>query len=321
MKLAVLAAVLMLASACAWAQGAVGKEDVTVETTPEGCQLRRYTVSSPSMQRDIRVVVVLPPGYADSAEQRYPVLYALHGRGAPYDTWSQMSPLRKALRDMPMIVVCFDGDRAGWYVDSTKKKDSQFCAFFFDELMPHVADAYRTSGLQAVTGFSMGGHGAFYYMLTRPEMFTSVSALSAAFMEEGAWGADFEELLGDFEENKEAYRKTFIAERIEQYVTDGVKLPPMMSHCGTEDFLLERNRGFNAFMAEQNKRIRQRLEPQVAGIADQRERARKLDALVAENRLEFLYKESPGTHNWAFWRDASDEVVAFHWSHFKEAMK
>jgi len=294
---------------------------MSVEMTPEGCQLQRFTVPSPSMERDIRVAIVLPPAYEANPEKRFPVLYTLHGRGAPYATYSQMSPLKKALRDKPMIVACFDGDEAGMYIDSTTKPDSQFTTFFFDEFIPYMNEHYRTSGVQGVEGFSMGGYGAFHYMLTKPDAFASVSGMSSAFWKAGPNGRMLTELIGPYEGNEEAYRQLDTFARLEQYVTDGVKLPPMMMHCGTEDFLLEANRDFERFLVEQNKRIRDRLEPQVASIEDQRERGKKLDALMAENRLEFLYMESPGAHNWAFWRDGSDQVVQFHWKHFQRAAK
>ena len=58
---------------------------------------------------------------SDKPDKKYPVLYALHGMGASYAVYSDMSPLRKALRERPMIVASFDCDRAGWYIDSPKK--------------------------------------------------------------------------------------------------------------------------------------------------------------------------------------------------------
>jgi hypothetical protein len=47
-----------------------------------------------------------------------------------------MSPLRKALRQRPMIVASFDGDQLGWYIDSPLKPDSKFTTFFFGEFIP-----------------------------------------------------------------------------------------------------------------------------------------------------------------------------------------
>ena len=88
------------------------------EASGEGCTIDSFSIFSKSMEREIRVVVILPPEYKTNPGKKYPILYTLHGGGAPYDTYSKMSPLRNALKTKPMIVTCFDGDRGSWFVDS-----------------------------------------------------------------------------------------------------------------------------------------------------------------------------------------------------------
>jgi S-formylglutathione hydrolase FrmB len=298
----------------------------TVETMPEGCTRELLTVASPSMKRRIRVAVVLPPDYAKKPDARYPVLYALHGMGAPYTTFTDMSPLRKYLVDHPMILVCFDGDRASCYVDSTEKPESQFTTFFFDELLPYVAENYRTSGRRAVTGFSMGGYGALHYLLVRPELFTSVSSLSGAFTlfmpHADGRPPRHSELLGDYEKNRAAYDKCQVPGRLVKCVADGTHLPPLMLTCGTEDGLVRQNREFVKLLVEQNAVIRRkRVEPKLKGITDRLERRRKSEQLKAEMMIDFTYVETPGGHDWPYWRGASDRIARFHWRHFQRAAK
>ena len=84
--------------------------------TIEGCIIEKLRVFSPSMGREIKAVVVLPPEYTKHSDKKYPVLYAFHGYDAPYTTWSDMSPLRKALATKPILVVSFDADRGSWYL-------------------------------------------------------------------------------------------------------------------------------------------------------------------------------------------------------------
>jgi enterochelin esterase-like enzyme len=86
--------------------------------TAENCVVEKLRVFSPSMGREIKMVLVLPPGYREHPERKYPVLYAFHGYDAPYTTWSDMSPLRQALKEKPMIVASFDADRGSRYLDS-----------------------------------------------------------------------------------------------------------------------------------------------------------------------------------------------------------
>lgn len=301
----------------ATAEAATG--GTAAQVSADGCRVEPFTVPSPAMKREIRALVLLPPAYDAEPARRFPVLYAMHGAGAPYATWSEMSPLRRALAQMPMIVCCFDGDRASMYVDSTVNPQSQFTTFFFDELVPFIESHYRTNGVRGATGFSMGGYGAFHYMLTRPEMFASVSSLSGAFWGDLAAqrGGHMKDLLGDYDQNAEAYRKCDIYGRLKDCVAREVSLPPMLIHCGTEDGLVEENRKFERFLIEQNALIRKRLEPRVSNVADESKRPRALDELMLQEGLRFTYVESPGAHNWPFWRDASLGVAEFHWRSFQ----
>ena len=271
---------------------------VTSETTPEGCVIEKFTVHSPAMDRDIQGLVVLPPEYGAHPEKHYPILYTLHGTGAPYDTFSKMTPLREALRGKPMIVTCFDADNASDYLDSphpqrwSRQPDdpslarSLFTTFFFDEFLPCLDANYRVDpARRMLTGFSMGGFGAFHYLLSKPGQFCSVSSLSGWFPD---WQAPtpweqkrLAALAGPPEENTKRYLATDFRTRIKQQVAAGVKFPPLLLLCGTEDKLLDHSRALAAFLHEQ-------------GIA-----------------CESV--ESPGGHNWPYWQGASAGVIDFHW--------
>ena len=119
-----------------------------------------------------------------------------------------------------MIVACFDGGNASFYLDAPNKEvekevvfkkprknrrnteeevkkalekweeikpivTSLYTAFFFEEFIPAIDSFYRTdSNNRAITGFSMGGFGSMHYMLEKPQMFKSISGLSSAFYTE-----------------------------------------------------------------------------------------------------------------------------------------
>jgi S-formylglutathione hydrolase FrmB len=270
---------------------------IATEVSPEGCAIDKFSVHSPSMGREIKAIVVLPPEYKDHPEKQYPILYTLHGSSAPYDTFSKMIPLREALKDKPMIVTCFDGDSDSMYIDSpvplkagrdpkdTTPVKSLFTTFFLNEFIPAIDKQYRVNPAQRMlTGFSMGGYGAFHYMLTKPGAFVSVSSLSGWFEsdslsdESKKW---LEPLFGPYRENKGFYSTFDVFARIKKEAADGVKFPPLLLRCGTEDDLLEGNRTMHAFLDKQ-------------GIACE-------------------YKESPGKHNWAYWKGVSADVIDFHW--------
>lgn len=263
-----------------------------------GCTVERFTVNSPSMGRDIKVAVILPPGYADNPGKQYPVLYIMHGVAAAYDCFTAMSTLLSGLKDKPMVVAMFDADNSSFYVDATLpqkwsrvKSDtstakSLFTTFFFDEYIPALDKKYRVNPKQRMlTGFSMGGYGAFHYMLTKPEMFCSVSSMSGAFMDLSkpddrikAWT---ERLDGPMADHATEYQAMDTYLQIKAQADKGVKLPPIRLRCGTEDHLLVGNQKMRDYLKSYN--------------------------------IPCEYEESPGAHNWKFWKGAMPDILDFHW--------
>lgn len=198
----------------------------------------RNTLHSEAMDKDVDYAIVIPDSYnsPSNADKTYPVLYALHGYGAPYDTWAVMLPLNNAINsDYPAIIVTFEGETS-FYIDFDGNPSVQFTTFFFDELIPFVETTYRAGGhssLRAVTGFSMGGFGAWHYMLTHPDMFSSVSALSGAF---------------NFNPNGQTETNPY--GRITTAAANQVELPPMYLNCGTSDSLIGDNRNMKQHLTD-----------------------------------------------------------------------
>ena len=225
------------------------------------------------MEKDIPYAIVLPATYETESTKTFPVLYCLHGYGAPYDTWAVMSPLLSAIDgDYPAIIVTFEGSTS-WYIDHPSDPSIQYTRFFFEELVPFVESTYRAGrspSMRGVTGFSMGGFGAWHYMLERPDFFASVSALSGAF-----------DRIPNGEGALNPYGR--ITDRAGTLGT----LPPIYMNCGTADSLLSDNRNMAAH----------------------------LTALGYSNTL---IETSGAGHDWPFWRDTSDELLAWHYASFSE---
>lgn len=295
----------------------------TSETTPEGCVVEKFKVKSPSMGRDIEVAALLPPGYAGGSG-KLPVLYALHGKDAPYLSFTQMNVLRKFLVDHPMLVVVFDADKDSCYIDSRHRPKSLFTTFYFKELVPAINTRYRTDGRMAVTGFSMGGYGAFHYLLEQPALFSSVSAMSGAFElfdekreKADQWRPWLEGLMGPLEQNRAAYEAVLLEPRIEKTVAAGTKLPPLLMLCGTDDFLFASNRRFIDFLQSVNVRELAKHASELEAITDAKERRTRRVAIQKSSLIDFEYRETPGAHDWPYWSQAIAAVAEFHWRHFR----
>jgi S-formylglutathione hydrolase FrmB len=147
------------------------------------------------LKRSVRYCVFLPSGYDASRAQgprgRYPILYFLHGLGDNEQTlfnsggWTLVDDLRAQHKLGDFLIVAPEGRRS-FYVNSADGS-VRYSDFFLQEFMPQIESRYRIragrSG-RAVSGVSMGGYGALRVAFAHPELFSAVSAQSAALITE-----------------------------------------------------------------------------------------------------------------------------------------
>ncbi len=150
-------------------------------------------LNSRILKRVVHYCVYLPSGYDAGAAQhparRYPVLYFLHGLGDNEQTlfnsggWTLLDDLRNQHKMGDFLIVAPEGWRS-FYVNSTDGS-VRYSDFFLQEFMPYVEGKYRIRGGRAgraVSGISMGGYGALRFAFGHPELFSAVSAQSAALI-------------------------------------------------------------------------------------------------------------------------------------------
>lgn len=140
---------------------------------------------SASMKTEVGYNIYLPADYAKNAQQFYPVLYYLHGRGGNESSnMGAFGLFDGAIRDkkiQPFIYVhAMCGSNSG-YVDAV---DGSIMGetVFIKELIPHIESTYRAlpfKGARAVEGFSKGGQGALLYAYKFPELFSSTIGYAA----------------------------------------------------------------------------------------------------------------------------------------------
>jgi len=137
----------------------------------------------------VHYCVLLPSGYdsATAKSTHYPVLYFLHGLGENEQTlfktggWTLVEDLRQHHEIGDFLIVTPEA-KASFYVNSADGK-VRYSDFFLEEFMPYIEAKFRVargSRSRAITGISMGGYGALRFAFAYPEMFSSVSAQSAA---------------------------------------------------------------------------------------------------------------------------------------------
>ena len=164
------------------------------------------TLESRILSQTVHYCVMLPPNYdnatAGSSPRRFPVLYFLHGLGDNEQTlfksggWDLVEDLRQQKQISDFLIVTPEGMRS-FYVNSADGR-VRYGDFFIREFVPYIDSHYsvrRERAARAISGVSMGGYGALRFAFAHPELFSSVSAQSAAlFVEapreaEAAFGA------------------------------------------------------------------------------------------------------------------------------------
>jgi enterochelin esterase family protein len=167
-----------------------------------------------------RVNVYAPPGYEQSGDRRYPVLYLQHGGGEDETGWATqgftdviMDNLIAEGRAVPMLVVIANGNAAaaaparapgatagaagsgpggggGGYTDEAMQL---FATELFENLIPFIEQRYRVSpdpDHRAIAGLSMGGGQAFFTGLRNTDRFGAVGVFSTGLF--GGIGQSFD---------------------------------------------------------------------------------------------------------------------------------
>lgn len=164
---------------------------------PRG-QVQTISYDSKTTGTKRRAVVYTPPGY--SRDQKYPVLYLLHGIGDDEDGWVKKGLANVILDNLvaqkkvvPMIVVMPNGfARPVGQTQPTTDMSTRFAHFMdnvpFEEdllhdLMPTVESRFSVAAdreHRALAGLSMGGGQSLFIGLRHLDVFGSVGAFSAA---------------------------------------------------------------------------------------------------------------------------------------------
>lgn len=140
-------------------------------------------INSQSLAWPLEFTVYLPPCYSNSSQQKYPVLYMLHGQGNNNDQWSRLG-LPDAADELigtgeisPLIIVM--PYEVTWSVGPEKSK---YGDALLEDLFLYIEGTYNTCSTRecrAIGGLSRGGNWAVNLGFAHPELFTAVGSHSA----------------------------------------------------------------------------------------------------------------------------------------------
>ena len=203
-------------------------------------------VESPSMQKNVEVVVAVPEGTGP-----FPVVYLLNGFGGNAHTWEGLIPGIAQVADRErMVFVCPDGADS-WYWDSPLNADVRYETFMSQELIDYVDAHYPTVAdrqARAITGLSMGGHGAMWLAFRHKDRYGAAGSMSGGVDIRpfpGNWS--IASLLGKEEECPDVWEAHAAISQIERLQDGDLAL---IIDCGDEDFFFDVNNQFHQKLLE-----------------------------------------------------------------------
>lgn len=142
------------------------------------------SINSEILKQNWKYKVYLPNGYDEKSDEKYPVLYMLHGFGENSSSILEKSNTKDVLdkimkdKEKKMIVVFVDGFTS-FFIDSDYDKNME--SAIKDELIKEIDKSYKTDAnknSRAIGGISVGGYGAASLSLRNPDLFTKALLIS-----------------------------------------------------------------------------------------------------------------------------------------------
>ncbi|MDD9889629.1 MAG: alpha/beta hydrolase-fold protein [Gammaproteobacteria bacterium] len=140
---------------------------------------------STAVDRMMKFDIVFPSDYWET-ENRYPVLYLLHGYMQNYTVWGRNLAAGFYARNLDDLILVLPDGGNSWFVNYARSEDGQTNNWedhIIEDVINYVDQNFRTEARRegrAISGLSMGGFGAFAMGLRHPEMFISIGSTSGA---------------------------------------------------------------------------------------------------------------------------------------------
>ncbi|PRZ22878.1 alpha/beta hydrolase [Flavobacterium granuli] len=247
-------------------------------------------VFSPSMKKYIKTCVITPDSYK-KGKKKFPVVYLLHGYGGNYATWvKSFKEVAQQADKYGFIVIGVDGNYSSWYFNSPIDPDFKYETYIIDELVPFIDKKYKTIASRegrAISGLSMGGHGALYLSFKHQDVFGAAGSMSGGvdfrpFPEN--W--DIKKRLGSITDFPENWEKNTVVNMLGLAEANNLKL---IIDCGVDDFFIDVNR--------------------------------QLHEKMLASKINHDYIERPGKHNIDYWENALKFQLLFFHDFFNDTVK
>ena len=243
-------------------------------------------VISKTMNKSILNIVITPEHYSKTGN-KLPVVYLLHGYGGNQKDWITKVPEIKKYVDLyNFIIVCPDGAISSWYFDSPVDSTMRYGTYVSKELIDFIDHKYHTinntSG-RAITGLSMGGHGALYLSFRHQDVFGAAGSMSGGVdIRPFPNNWEIAKRLGSIDQIPVNWEKNTVINLVDLLKGGSLKI---IFDCGVDDFF---------YAVNQN-----------------------LHKKLLENKIPHDYIERPGQHNWNYWKNSIQYQSLFFSNFFK----
>jgi S-formylglutathione hydrolase len=156
---------------------------------------KQYSHHSKVLNCDMRFAIYLPPQASNG--EKVPVLYWLSGLTCSDENFMQKAGAHRIAAELGVAIVAPDtsprgdgvaddegydlGKGAGFYVNATQapwNRHYHMYDYVVNELPELIEATFPVSNKRAISGHSMGGHGALVVAMRNPERYSSMSAFS-----------------------------------------------------------------------------------------------------------------------------------------------
>lgn len=246
-----LSAVLVLTAACRRSNDSpfVDHPRITARVT-----LRDITFRSAALGRDMQYRVILP---LETADQKLPVVYLLHGGGGGFRDWSNDSDVA-SFAERGLILVMPEGE-SSYYTNAVDPPQDRFEDYITHDLISDVESHFPVAAGRAnrsIIGLSMGGFGAVKIGLRHPDLFAFVGGLSSAIdvprrafsVKRLQQSRHYNSIFGPSGSQTRRDNDPFILAR----TANPEGAPHFFLTCGEQEGLLPANREFAALLAQRH---------------------------------------------------------------------
>ena len=213
---------------------------------------KQYSHQSSTLNCTMRFAIFLPPQVANGA--KVPVLYWLSGLTCTDENFMQKAGAQRIAAELGIAIVAPDtsprgesvadddgydlGQGAGFYVNAKQapwKSHYQMYDYIVEELPELIESSFPVNNKRAISGHSMGGHGALTIGMRNSDRYCSISAFSPISNPiDSPWGQKaFNAYLGSNKADWKKYDASELMKNAQQ------QIPAKVDQGNDDNFLVE----------------------------------------------------------------------------------